>query len=155
MREQIILAPGAKGSELTKSLAMHGVNTFNLRICGAGELARLGMMRSGLAISEDFLSAREEAALISEAVKGETYFGKLTYSDICDIAGAIRRMRSLIPSGDEASQLADTLAKGTYSHPGATRSQCISSEITVTPYFKASSPTFAKSSLPQIFPTGL
>lgn len=114
MREQIILAPGAKGSELTKSLAMHGVNTFNMRICGAGELARLGMMRSGIAISEDFLSAREEAALVSEAVKGEAYFGKLTYSDICEIAGAIRRMRSLVPTGDEASQLSDTLAKGVF-----------------------------------------
>lgn len=28
MRERIILAPGANGSELIRNLAMHGVNSF-------------------------------------------------------------------------------------------------------------------------------
>ena len=63
MREKIILAPGANGGELTKSLAMHGVNCFNLRIVSAGELARIAMMRSGVAIKEDFVSSREETAM--------------------------------------------------------------------------------------------
>ena len=106
MRERIVLAPGANGAELTKSLAMHGVNCMNLRIVGAGELARIAMMRSGIAITEDFVSAREEAALVAEAVRGEAYFGRLTYSDIREIAAAIRRMRTLVPDGDEAVQRA-------------------------------------------------
>ena len=48
MKESIILTPSANGSELTKSLAMHSVNCFNQRICGAGELARLALVRSGI-----------------------------------------------------------------------------------------------------------
>ena len=113
-RERIILAPGANGSEMLKSLAMHGKNSFNLRITGAGELARMAMMRSGIAITEDFISSREETAIVAEAVKGEAYFGKATYSDIQEIAGAIRRMRSLVADGDEAGQMEEILSKGIF-----------------------------------------
>ncbi len=114
MRERVILAPGAKGSEMIKSLAMHGVNCFNLRIVGAGELARMAMMRSGIAIKEDFVSSREETAIIAEAVKGEGYFIKPTYTDIKGIADSIRRMRSLIPDGNEEERLEETLKKGIF-----------------------------------------
>lgn len=114
MRERIILAPGANGNELTKSLAMHGVNCFNLRIVGAGELARIAMMRSGIAIKEDFVNTREETALIAEAIKGEKYFGKTTYSDIQEIAGTIRRMRTLVADGDETGQIDEILGKGIF-----------------------------------------
>ena len=114
MRERIILAPGANGGELTKSLAMHGVNCFNLRIISAGELARIAMMRSGISITEDFVSSREETAIVAEAVKGESYFGKTTYSDIQAIAGSIRRMRTLVTDGDETGQLEDILGKGIF-----------------------------------------
>ncbi len=114
MRERIILAPGANGSELIKSLAMHGVNCFNLRIAGSGELARMAMMRSGIAITEDFVSRREEAAIVAEAVKGDAYFTKPTYSDIKGIADAIRRMRSLIPDDNEEEKLEDTMKKGIF-----------------------------------------
>lgn len=114
MRERIILAPGANGGELTKSLAMHGVNCFNLRIVGAGELARLALMRSGIAVEEEFVSSREETTIVAEAVKGEDYFEKPTYSDIQEIAGAIRRMRCLVAEGDEAAQIEATLGKGIF-----------------------------------------
>ena len=62
MKECIILAPGARGTELIKSLAMHGVNSFNLRICSAVELARISLMRSGVSVTQDFVSRREETA---------------------------------------------------------------------------------------------
>lgn len=114
MREKIILAPGANGGELTKSLAMHGVNCFNLRIVSAGELARIAMMRSGVAIKEDFVSSREETAIISEAVKGEEYFGKTTYSDIQEIAASVRRMRTLVADVDETGQIEAILGKGIF-----------------------------------------
>ncbi len=119
MREKIYLAPGASGAELSKRLAMHGVNCFNIRIVGAGELARIALMRSGIAIAEDFVSSREETALVAEAVKGETYFGKTTYSDIKEIAGAIRRMRSLVSEGDEPTVINETLSKGIFSEKNA------------------------------------
>ena len=101
MRERIILAPGLNGNELMKSLALHGRNCIGLRVCGAAELARLALMRSGIPIAGDFVSAREEAALTAEAVRGEPYFGKASYSDIQEIAAAIRRMRSLTADEDD------------------------------------------------------
>ena len=119
MRERIILAPGVNGSELIKSLATHGVNCFNLRIVGAGELARIAMMRSGIAITEDFVSSREETAIVAEAVKGEEYFGKATYSDIQGISGAIRRMRTLVANGDEAEQIEVILGRGIFKEKNA------------------------------------
>ncbi|MBQ3967086.1 MAG: hypothetical protein II688_00170, partial [Lachnospiraceae bacterium] len=114
MKEQIYLAPGANGAELMKSLAMHGINSFNVRIVGAGELARLALMRCGISITEGFVSIREETALVAKATEGVSYFGKTTYSDIKDIAGAIRQMRSLVAGDDEAEQLANTLLQGIF-----------------------------------------
>jgi len=114
MREKIILAPGANGDELKKSLAMHGSNCFNLRICGAGELARLAMMRSGISVTGEFISAGEETAIVAEAVKGEAYFGKATYSDLREITMAIRRMRSLVAEFDEVKAVTDILRKGLF-----------------------------------------
>ncbi len=119
MREKIYLAPGANGGELRKSLAMHGVSCFNLRICGAGKLARMALMRSGVAIEEDFVSTREEIAIVAKAAKGESYFKKATYSDIRNLAGAIRRMRSLVPNGDEANKIAAILGKGIFADKNA------------------------------------
>ena len=41
----ILLAPS--GQDLLKSLAAQGIPSMNLRIMGAGELARFALMRSG------------------------------------------------------------------------------------------------------------
>ena len=114
MRERIILAPGANGSEMLKNLAGHGVNCFNLRIVSAGELARIAMMRSGIAITEDFISRREEIPLVAKAVKEEAYFGKTTYSDIQEIAKAIRQMRMLVADGDETEQIEGIMSRGIF-----------------------------------------
>lgn len=40
MREKIILVSGINGDELLRSLAMNGVNCFNVRIMNATGLAR-------------------------------------------------------------------------------------------------------------------
>ena len=135
MKERIILAPGAKGSELVKSLAMHGMNSFNLRICGAGELARISLMRSGVAVTEEFISRREETALIAEAAEGEDYFipghnsdeddhpseeysgkrdARISYSDLRSIAAAVRQMRSLVPDGDEEEHITNVMRGGDF-----------------------------------------
>ena len=119
MKERIILAPGANGSELIKNLAMHGVNSFGLRIVGAGELARLSLMRCGIPVTEDFLSSREETVIIAEAVKGEAYFGKTTYSDIREIARAVRCMRTLSERDDEETVMQETLTRGIFPEKNA------------------------------------
>ena len=46
MQERIILAPGLYGNELTKNMALHGVDCFDLRIVSAAELAKI--FRTGL-----------------------------------------------------------------------------------------------------------
>lgn len=113
MRERIILAPGIKGHEFIKGLASNGVSTINVKLMSAGELARYALMKSGITIKEEFLSSKEECALIARAVAGEKYFGKATYSDIKEIAAAVRRMR-MLADGDEATKLKDILDKGIF-----------------------------------------
>lgn len=114
MKEKIIIAPGLNGNELMRSLALHGVNCIGMRICGAAELARLALMRSGVSISENFVSAKEEVAIAADAINGEPYFGKTSYSDIQEIAGAIRRMRNLIADEDEEQSVQDKLLMGIF-----------------------------------------
>ena len=48
MKEKIILAPGANGSELFRSLARFGVNTIGLRVMSSVELAKYALMKSGI-----------------------------------------------------------------------------------------------------------
>ena len=119
MREKIILAPGINSTELMQSLASRGILCFNVRICGAGELARMAMMRSGIAISEMFINSREETAFVAKAVQGEEYFQKPTYSDIREIANAIRRIRSLVADADEEAKIEEILKKGPFEKKNA------------------------------------
>ncbi len=115
MRERIILAPGANGSELLKSLAMHGVNCFNLRICSAPELARIALMRSGITITEEFISKREETVITANAIKGVDYFSTATFSDVQEVSNAIRRLRSFVVDGEKEEQIiAEKLSLGSF-----------------------------------------
>ncbi len=114
MREIVYVAPGANGTELIKCLAMQGINCINVRICGAGELARMALMRSGISISDDFVSAAEETAIIADAIKGVKYFEKATYSDIQDLASAVRKMRSLVDSDIEDGEIERILSQGIF-----------------------------------------
>lgn len=64
MREQVILAPGAGGTELMRTLARFGVNTLGLRVMSAPELAKTALTRAGVSLTEGFLTKREEPAVI-------------------------------------------------------------------------------------------
>lgn len=121
MRERILLAPGLRGSELIKNLAIHGVNCINLKIMGAAELARYALMRSGISISEEFVSSREECTFIARAVSGESYFGKTTYPDIIEISQAVKQMRCLVTGDDEEEILRDTLEKSIFDEKNSKR----------------------------------
>ena len=114
MNERIILAPGLNGNELTRNLALHGSNSFNTQLFNSGELARYALMRYGITITEAFIDSKEENTIIAEAIQDETYFGQASYSDIQALAGAIRRMRSLVTSVDEEQALEDIMSQGIF-----------------------------------------
>lgn len=119
MKERIVLAPSLNGNELTRTLALHGINSFNTQVFSSGEFARYALMRSGITITEGFLDSKEENAIIAEAIKDEAYFGKTSYSDIQEIAKAIRRMRSLVTSEDESNVLEEIMSQGIFKEKNA------------------------------------
>ena len=113
MKEQIILAPGLNGNELIKSLAMHGISSFNLRVCSAAELARMALMRSGVSITETIISRREETIIAAEAIKGVKYFEKTSISDVEAVATAIRKIRGFVSGAvDEVPAVSEILKNG-------------------------------------------
>ena len=65
MIETIILAPGAGSSELLRTLAKFGKNTLGLRVLSRVELAKYALMKNGISITEEFLTAKEEPLGIS------------------------------------------------------------------------------------------
>ena len=81
MRETLLFAPGASGAELLRSLAGSGVNTIGYRIVGAAELARIALMKSGLAVTDRFLPRKEEPAVIDSFLRGIPYFSSASYAD--------------------------------------------------------------------------
>ena len=109
MKERLILTPALNGNELLKNLARHGVNCINSRIVSGAELARIALMRSGKTFSETFIDSRDEVAIVAEVVKEVSYFKTTSYSDVRNLASAIKRMRCLVASGDEVSVLKSTL----------------------------------------------
>ena len=66
-------------------------------------------MRSGKTVTETFVDSRDEVAIIAEVVKDVPYFKTTSYSDVRNLASAIKRMRGLVASGDEAAVLKETL----------------------------------------------
>ena len=111
MKERIVLATGAGGNDLLKSLALHGANCFNLRIFSSIDLAKYVLTKSGVTVKEGFINHTEENVYIVKALSGISYFGKVTYNDVCQIASAIRQIRGLVE--DEAA-IRPILEKGLF-----------------------------------------
>lgn len=114
MRETIILAPGLNGNELMEMMARRGVSSIDMRICGAGELARISLMRSGISINENILGPDEEMVAVAKAIKDIDYFGSASFTDIGEIRKVINIMRSLVCDGDEEKGISDTLIGGLF-----------------------------------------
>lgn len=100
MQETIILAPGANGTELLRTMAKFGKNTLGLRIMGALELAQTALMRSGISIEEDYLTKKEEAPVLSSFIKDIPYFASAAYSDAENLSRALTTLRSYIPENE-------------------------------------------------------
>ena len=58
MLERILFIPGTSPTELLRTLASHGVNTLGLRVMGATEFARMALMRSGVAVPQEYLARK-------------------------------------------------------------------------------------------------
>ena len=113
MKETIIMAPGAAEAELLRTLAKNGVNTLGMRIMNPAELADAALMRSGVSVSEDFLTKKEEPALIYSFLRTIPYFGAASFADAENLAAALTVMRKLIPA-DETASLKSALDKGEF-----------------------------------------
>ncbi len=113
MRETIILAPGANGTELLRSLARHGVNTLCMRVMSSTELAETALVRSGKTTAETFIRSADEPALIYCFLNDISFFSSASFADAQNIAVALDTLRKLIIS-DESTALHDKLAQGEF-----------------------------------------
>lgn len=118
MKETIILAPGASGSELLRTLAKFGRNTMGYRVFSRVELAKYALMKSGISITEEFLTAKEEASVIYSFLNEIDYFKAASFTDAESLASAMTTMRLLIPE-DEASELDGRLVSGEFPEKNA------------------------------------
>ena len=112
--EQHILAPGLNGSELIKSLGLHGKTCFNLYIDNGVSLAKEALIRAGIAITQHVITPEEEVILFTQALQGIRYFGTVKYADVQKIASAVRTMRVMIGAGEEHTQIWENLGKGIF-----------------------------------------
>ena len=102
MKETMIFAQGASGAELLRSLAGFGRNTLGFRIVGSVELARIALLRSGIAIADAFLPRKDEPSVIDSFLREIPYFHSASYADSESLASALASLRSLIPDNEAA-----------------------------------------------------
>lgn len=113
MKERILFAPSVNSTELLRTLARYGVNSFNLRIVNAVDLAKLALMRSGISVTEEFLTKKEQPAVISNIIGEIGYFSISSFSDAENIATTLDSIRSLIQE-NEAIVIEEKLLQGEF-----------------------------------------
>ena len=114
MKETFVFAPGVNGAELLRSLSKYGRNTLGYRVVDATELARMALMKSGVAATEGFLPRKSEPALIDCFLRDIPYFTSASYADSESLAASLYSLRSLIPE-DETTTLQENLPEGEFS----------------------------------------
>lgn len=113
MQETYILAPGASSTELLRTLARFGSNTLGVRIMNSAELAKTALIKSGITVTESYITPKESASVIYSFINGIAYFGAASYSDAENLSTAINTMRGLI-TDNEAATVHANLAKGEF-----------------------------------------
>lgn len=122
MKERIIVVPGAGGTELSGTLAGLGVNTIGTRVVSGGQLAEIALMRSGISLTDPFLTRSEDVAVIysilreharSEDPEFEYFKQSGTIEDAMALARTITILRGLC-TGDETAEIAEGLAGGEF-----------------------------------------
>ena len=113
MREKIILAPSANGTELLRSLARNGSNTLCLRVMSSAELAETALMRSGETVTQQYIRTVDEPSLIFSFLKEVEFFSSASFADAQNITAALDSLRKLIVS-DEYRILHEKLSQGEF-----------------------------------------
>ena len=113
MKEEILLLPGANGTEMIRMMARFHKNTIGLRIMNTAEFARFALMRSGVILEENFLPRKQEAAVIDSFLRDISYFASAGYADAEKIADALYGLRSLIPE-EESKNIHEILPQGEF-----------------------------------------
>ncbi len=114
MKERIVLAPGANGTELVRSLARFGVNTIGLRVVNGVGLAETALMKTGVSVEETYLSGKEMPAVIASFLNTvKPYFETASFADAEALAAALNTLRMLIPR-DEESEITVKLPGGEF-----------------------------------------
>lgn len=113
MEERIILAPGANGTELLRSLSKYGHNTIGLRIVGAAGLADMMLTGHGEAYLKQFISFREQTALVFSFLNEIGYFKNASYTDAENVAASLNVLRTLIVDEEEIN-IHRILSKGEF-----------------------------------------
>ena len=105
MQGKIIVANAVNSSELRRSMAMQGVKSLNLRIMNPLELAELLYTKNGIFVKNNILTVREENTIYAKAALSVDYFKTANYSDVKNLAKAIRTIRSLVVESDSVNTL--------------------------------------------------
>ena len=113
MREKIILAPSANGTELLRSLARNGSNTLCLRVMSSAELAETALMRNGENVTQQYIRTVDEPSLIFSFLNEVEFFSSASFADAQNIAVTLDSLRKLIVS-DESRILHEKLANGEF-----------------------------------------
>ena len=108
LRETILLAPNC--TELLRCLAKNGRRSVGLRIMQPAELAELALIRSGLPLPEDLLSAADEAAVIYRFLPEiSSYFERPNFNEAQNIADALYTLRLQITAEQEMTCIREVL----------------------------------------------
>lgn len=113
MKERILFVPAVNGTELMRTMARFGVNTFNVRVMNSIALAKHSLMKSGKSVTEQFVTRAEESAVVAKFLGSEDYFSITSYSDAENIASTLDSLRMLVDS-DEEKTIEDKLLQGEF-----------------------------------------
>ncbi len=107
MVEKILFAPNVSGTELLRTLARWGVDTFGLRVLGAKDLANLALTRSGMSAGR-LISRSEEENTLFRLTEGIGYFDAASREDGKRIASALRSVRMFAGDDEIAAAFAES-----------------------------------------------
>lgn len=92
IKERIIYAPGANETELLRTLAKKGVNTFGLRILNSIDLANIVLERNKIYQEKTVISNSASSFVIYNFLKEKDYFKNIKLTDSIHFVESIREM---------------------------------------------------------------
>lgn len=118
IRERFVITSELNGTELLRSLAAHGRDSFGLRIVTPVETARLALARSGVGMTDQLITANDATALVTSAFRENGYFNGTSFADVSAVAASLNRLRICIPQ-DEADTVYKVLKSGKFRNKNA------------------------------------